>query len=173
MFPSKKTLFLAWLKNEPGFLIWQWQKMSRIVDFLHKRIKSDKCTIWDKLRYLWYRSKFQKKSALLGFEICTENIGEGLLIFHYGGGIVINRNAVIGTNCRFHGNSCVGNLGSENLSCPIIGNNVMFGVGSKVLGGIKIADNVKIGVGAVVIHDVTEIGCTVAGVPARIVKHGI
>ncbi len=172
MFPSKKKAFLAFLKNEPAMLIWKWQRLSRIVDFYHKRIKKRKASLLDKLKYLLYKSLFQRKSALLGLEVCTENIGKGLLIYHYGGGVVINGGAVIGENCRFHGNNCIGNAGPNNLACPVIGNNVLFGVGAKVIGNVRIADNVKIAAGAVVIEDVNAKGCTVAGVPAKIVKFG-
>jgi serine O-acetyltransferase len=52
---------------------------------------------------------------------------------------------------------------------PIIGNNVYIGAGAKILGSITIGDNVIIGANAVVTRNVPP-NCTVAGVPARIIK---
>lgn len=40
-----------------------------------------------------------------------------------------------------------------------------------ILGSVNIGDNVKIGAGSVVLSDVPD-NCTVAGVPAKIVKRG-
>lgn len=57
--------------------------------------------------------------------------------------------------------------GSDGL--PVIGNNVFIGAGSKILGPVVIGDNVTIGANAIVIKNVPA-NCTVAGVPARIVK---
>lgn len=171
MFPSKKRWFLAVLKSEPVVNIWKWQKLSRIVDYYYCRVHG-KCSLFDRLMYLWYSYRYHKKSLDLGLEICSRNIGKGLMVYHHAGGIVVNGNSVIGENCHFHGNNCVGNAGPGDLSCPIIGDNVMLGVGAKIIGNVRVADNVKVAAGAVVVHDVLEEGCTVAGVPAKIVKHG-
>ena len=59
-------------------------------------------------------------------------------------------------------------IGSGNG--PKIGKNCVLGCGSCILGDITIGNNVKIGANAVVLHDVPD-GCTVVGVPARIVKN--
>ena len=114
----------------------------------------------------------RNKIALkLGLELSTGNIGCGLLIYHQN--IVINSNAVIGKNLYLHGSNVIGNIGPEDpYGSPVIGDNVMFGAGAKALGRIQIANNVKIAAGAVVVKDVLEEGCTVAGIPAKIVKHG-
>ena len=107
-------------------------------------------------------------------------VDEGMLIYH-AGYLVVNYEARIGKNVRFHGCNCVGNSTS---GVPTIGNSVEFGVGSSVIGGITIADDVKIGAGAVVIpgikigqwakvgagavvvRDVPD-GATVIGCPAK------
>lgn len=52
---------------------------------------------------------------------------------------------------------------------PRVGNNVLLGCGCVLLGGIEIGDGAIIGANAVVTSSVPA-GCTVAGVPARIVK---
>lgn len=50
----------------------------------------------------------------------------------------------------------------------MVGDDVFIGAGAKILGEISIGNNVKIGANAVVLEDVPE-GCTVVGVPVRIV----
>jgi serine O-acetyltransferase len=56
---------------------------------------------------------------------------------------------------------------------PTIGNNVVIGSRAIVLGAITVGDGARIGSGSVVIKSVPP-GCTVVGVPGRIVeeKHG-
>jgi serine O-acetyltransferase len=78
-------------------------------------------------------------------------------------------NGIIGENCIFHGNNCIGNKGTIDgvEQIPHIGNNVDFGYGSVVIGNVDIADDIKIGAGAVVVNSFTEKGITIAGVPAK------
>lgn len=90
----------------------------------------------------------------------------GLLIYHKGF-LVVNYQARIGKNARFHGCNCVGN---NHTGVPVIGDNADFGVGASVIGGVRIANNVKIGAGAVVTKDILQEGVTVVGIPARIVE---
>ena len=52
---------------------------------------------------------------------------------------------------------------------PVIGNNVYFGSGAKALGGIRLGDNVVVAANALVVSPVED-GCTVAGVPARVIS---
>ena len=53
-----------------------------------------------------------------------------------------------------------------------IGDNVFIGSGAKIIGGIKISDNVAIAANAVVVKDIiTDTGCTVGGVPAKIISN--
>jgi|SRR6266850_1379933 len=51
---------------------------------------------------------------------------------------------------------------------PRIGDNVYFGAGAKALGDITIGNNVVIAANALVCRSVPE-GCTVTGVPARVI----
>lgn len=46
----------------------------------------------------------------------------------------------------------------------------MIGAGACILNNVKIGRNVRIGANAVVTHDIPD-DCTVAGVPARIVRY--
>ncbi len=170
MFKSKIRRIMATIKEEPVYEIMKWQILSRKTDYYKYRIDNNPSVI-EKIKYIYYIKRRNNISKYLGLEIETGNIGKGLMIYHYAGGIVINGNSIIGENCHLHGNNCIGNAGPNNLRCPIIGNNVMIGVGAKIIGNVKIVDNVKIAAGAVVIKDILEEGCTVAGIPAKIVKH--
>ncbi len=53
---------------------------------------------------------------------------------------------------------------------PVIERGVRIGTGAKVLGRITVHRDAKIGANAVVLEDVPA-GATVAGVPARVIKH--
>ena len=170
MFASRARRIMAWLKEEPAYEIMNWQIKSRKADYYHYRVKSGEGSLIDKLRYLYFTKRKNHLAKCLGIEIGTENIGKGLLLYHYSGGCVINGGAIIGANCHLHGNNCIGNGGGKMLDCPIIGDSVMLGVGAKVIGNVRVADHVKIAAGAVVVKDILEEGCTVAGFPAHIVK---
>ena len=52
---------------------------------------------------------------------------------------------------------------------PTLEDGVMVSAGAKVLGSITIGKNTKIGAGSVVLKSVPE-GCTVVGVPGRVVR---
>ena len=107
---------------------------------------------------------------LTGIEIHPgAKIGRRLFIDH-GSSIVIGETATIGNDCTIYHGVTLGGTGKEKIKRhPDIGNNVIIGCGAKVLGAIKIGDNVKIGAGAVVLENIED-GCTVVGVPGKIVK---
>lgn len=170
MFKSKIRKLMARIKEEPAYDIMKWQILSRKTDYYKYRVNNSPSLI-EKFLYIIYIKRRNHLSKRLGLEIETGNIGKGLIIYHYAGGSVINGGALIGENCHLHGNNCIGNAGPHDLRCPIIGNNVMLGVGAKVIGNVKVADNVKIAAGAVVVKNIDEKGCTVAGIPAKIIKH--
>ena len=108
----------------------------------------------------------------MGITIPRNVFSTGLLIWHYGN-IVVNNNAKVGKNCELHGDNCIGNKGyGSDGKAPIIGDNVDIGVGAKIIGDIKIANNVKIAAGAVVIDSCEEENVILAGVPAKIIRHG-
>ena len=103
--------------------------------------------------------------SVLELEIGLNSYKEGLTIYHQN--CIINYEARIGKNAKFHGLNCVGNT-EEGV--PTIGDNVEFGVGASVIGNVSIADNVKIGAGAVVTKSVLEVGAVIAGIPAKKIK---
>ncbi len=101
-------------------------------------------------------------------------------------GIKIQRESEIGPGLVIHcfscihilvarmGHSCTVNQGVSLANIrgsgrPTIGNNCYFGAGCRVLGGVTVGDNVVVSANSLVITDVPS-GCTVLGVPARIIS---
>ena len=96
-------------------------------------------------------------------------IGKGFFIDH-GNGVIIGETTIIGDNVTLYQGVTLGGTGKEQgKRHPTLGNNIMVGAGAKVLGSCTIGDNCKIGAGSVVLRDVPP-GCTVVGVPGRVVK---
>ena len=60
-------------------------------------------------------------------------------------------------------------IGMERRRAPVLGDHIFIGAGAKIIGGVRVGNHARIGANAVVIHDVPA-RCTVAGVPARIVR---
>ena len=82
-------------------------------------------------------------------------------------GIEIHPGAKIGRRLFIdHG---MGIVIGETTEIATLGNRVMVSSGAKVLGPFTVGDDAKIGSGAVVLKEVPA-GCTVVGVPGRIVK---
>jgi serine O-acetyltransferase len=99
--------------------------------------------------------------------IVTPSIGPGLFIQHGFSTIIAARS--IGENCWVNQQVTIGFSSVDD--CPTLGNNVAVKAGAIVIGDIMIGDGVIVGAGAVVVKDVPP-GCTVVGVPARIVGKG-
>lgn len=96
-------------------------------------------------------------------------IGRRLFIDH-GMGIVIGETTEIGDDCILYQGVTLGGTGKDaGKRHPTLGNRVMVSSGAKVLGPFTVGDDAKIGSGAVVLKEVPA-GCTVVGVPGRIVK---
>lgn len=95
-------------------------------------------------------------------------IGQGVFIDH-GMGVVIGETAIVGNYALIYQGVTLGGTGKESgKRHPTLGENVVVGAGAKVLGNLQIGSNVRIGAGSVVLRDVPS-GCTVVGVPGRIV----
>ena len=169
MFPSRSRWILSWIKKEPTRQIWHCQYLMRKTQYYYSLKQGNRNPLVH-LLYLWYISRYNRVSSRLGMDFGItplENVGKGLMIYH-SHGVVVNGNSVIGENCRFHGNNCIGR--PDDIGCPVIGNTVMLGVGATVLGPVEIADDVKIMAGAVVVSSFTEKGITIGGIPAKKVK---
>jgi serine O-acetyltransferase len=102
-----------------------------------------------------------------GLEISPgATIGGGLYIAHPVGCTISAER--IGRNATIIGSVTIGYNKSTRWRA-VIGNDVFIGTGARVLGQIVVGDNVKIAANAVVLDDVAA-GCTVAGMPARVVR---
>src|SRR5690606_3681356 len=96
-------------------------------------------------------------------------LGSGLF-FDHGTGIVIGETAVVGDEVSMLHAVTLAATGAERGDRhPKLGRGVLLGAGAKVLGNIQIGDYAKVASGSVVLKPVPA-GCTVAGVPARIVN---
>lgn len=96
-------------------------------------------------------------------------IGKRCFIDH-GMAVVIGETTEIGDDCTIYQGVTLGGTGKDvGKRHPTIGNGVVVATGAKVLGPFKVGDNSKIGAGSVVLHEVPE-GCTVVGIPGKIVK---
>lgn len=94
-------------------------------------------------------------------------VGRGFAIHNFSG-IFIPRTTA-GDNLIVFQNVTIGHLRGQAGRPPKMGNNVFFGAGAKALGDVTIGNNVVIGANSLVMNDVPD-GCTVIGVPARIVS---
>ncbi|MBV9611963.1 MAG: serine O-acetyltransferase [Acidobacteriaceae bacterium] len=121
-------------------------------------------------RYVIARAISQAGRLFTGIEIHPgARIGERLFIDH-GMGVVIGETAEIGDDVLLYQGVTLGGTGNERgKRHPTIGNRVVIGTGAKILGSIKLGDDVKVGAGSVVVHSVPD-GCTVVGIPARVVR---
>lgn len=97
-------------------------------------------------------------------------MGSGIVLDH-ATGIVIGETAIVGDDVLIlHGVT----LGTKEFikgdRHPIIGNQVVIGAGASILGRTKIGDRSIVASGSLVLEDMPP-DVTIAGVPARVVKH--
>ncbi|BAO55752.1 hexapeptide transferase family protein [Nonlabens marinus S1-08] len=110
---------------------------------------------------------FQKKVEILtGITLpYSTQIGEGLYIGHHSG-IIVNANAVIGSNCNISQGVTIGVSGrGDQRGVPIIGNRVYIGVNAVIAGRITVGDAAVIAANSLVTRNVDS-HTTVMGVPA-------
>jgi len=127
--------------------------------------------------WLWTRDRttlalhFQSRMSEL-FQVDVHpaaRLGQGIFIDH-GTGVVIGETAVVGDDVSMlHGVTLGGTGAQRGDRHPKIGKGVLLGAGAKVLGNITVGDYAKVASGSVVLKPVPA-GCTVAGVPARLVN---
>ena len=115
------------------------------------------------LRWLVLEVVHHRHATRLGFTIPKNVFGPGLCIVHYGT-IVVSPNAKVGSNCRLHPSTSIGDYNGA----PTLGNNVYIGPGAKLFGDIVLGDNVAVGANAVVNSSFGS-NVTLAGIPARVV----
>ncbi|MEW6511412.1 MAG: serine acetyltransferase [Bacteroidota bacterium] len=107
-----------------------------------------------KIFYVYLNHRMMAK---WGIQIDVETkIGEGFLIFHYGG-IFVGSEAVIGNNVSISHNVTIGLSGEgRRRGAPVIGNNVYIAPGANVSGKIRVGNNARIGANAMVNKDVPD-----------------
>lgn len=109
-------------------------------------------------------------SVLLGVDIHpAATMGGGIMLDH-GSGIVIGETSVIDDNVSILQNVTLGGTGKiDGDRHPKIRHGVLIGAGASVLGNVEVGECSKIAAGSVVLQSVPR-GCTVAGVPAKVVR---
>lgn len=144
--------------------VWKFQRSLRRLEYFHN---SGSFMILFKIIE---KIRFHKLSVKLGFSIPINVFGPGLSIVHYGT-IVVAAGAKIGSNCRIHEGVTIGATNGSSKAATI-GDNVFIGAGAKIIGDVTISANVAIAANAVVVSDVIcDNGCTVGGVPAKIISN--
>lgn len=110
-------------------------------------------------------------SVVFGADIHpAARIGAGVMIDH-GTGVVIGETTVIEDNVSMLQNVTLGGTGKEHGDRhPKIRTGVMIGAGAIILGNIEVGAMSKVAAGSVVLRPVPP-HATVAGVPARVVRH--
>src|SRR5215472_10167835 len=95
-------------------------------------------------------------------------IGRGIMMDH-ATGVVIGETAVVEDDVSMlHGVTLGGSGKEKGDRHPKIRRGVLLSAGAKVLGNIEVGEYSRVGAGSVVLKAVPP-GCTVAGVPARVI----
>ncbi len=104
--------------------------------------------------------------AITGIHVQAESdVGPGFVIHNSCGIFILAKK--IGHSCTVNQGVSVASI--RGTGWPTLGNNVYLGAGCKVMGGVVVGDNVVVSANSLVIADVPS-GCTVLGVPARIIS---
>jgi len=82
---------------------------------------------------------------------------------------IINTGSIIEHDCKLADGVHV-SPGAHLAGGVIIGDSSWVGMGANILQSINIESNVLVGAGSVVINNIKE-GCTVVGIPAKIIKN--
>ncbi len=126
--------------------------------------------------WLWTQDRrtlafcFQNRiSEVFGVDIHpAARIGSGVFIDH-GTSLVIGETAVVEDDVSMLQEVTLGGTGKESGDRhPKIRTGVLISAGAKILGNVEVGADAKVGAGSVVLTDVPA-GCTVAGVPAKVV----
>ena len=163
--------------RKPRFMtdeLWRFQILLRKREYLFNCPPTNKYNIFEKITHIIYSSilhiRYKRMQFKLGFSIPLNVFGPGLSIAHYGT-IVIANGTKIGANCRIHEGVTIGATNGSSKAA-IIGDNVFIATGAKIIGGVRISNNVQIAANAVVVKDViSDTGCTVGGIPAKIISN--
>jgi sugar O-acyltransferase (sialic acid O-acetyltransferase NeuD family) len=116
--------------------------------------------------------------SVILYDMGSTHIGAGTVItagcilttdITIGQHVLVNLNTTIGHDVRIDDLSSI--MPGVNIAGAVhIENAVLIGSGSNILNGVRVGKRSKVGMGSVVIRDVEE-GQTVAGVPAKLIRH--
>lgn len=101
------------------------------------------------------------------------DIKGGILVLHPSTGIVVSGLSVIGKNLTLTGGNIIGARENCKANELVIGDNCTLGANAVVLGPICLTNNIQIGASACVIHNCSNGGATLVGVPAHEVAKSI
>jgi len=93
-------------------------------------------------------------------------VGRNVTFGYQGLGIVVHKNARLGSNVIISPNVVIGGKGKGQPGAPVIEDDVVIGAGACVLGAVRIGQGAVIGANSVVLANVAP-HTTVAGIPAR------
>lgn len=96
-------------------------------------------------------------------------VGRNVTFGYQGLGIVVHKNACLGSNVIISPNVVIGGKGKGQPGAPVIEDDVVIGAGACVLGAVRIGQGAVIGANSVVLANVAP-HTTVAGIPAREVE---
>jgi serine O-acetyltransferase len=125
--------------------------------------------LWGQGRTTLARFLQSRVSELFAVDIHpASRIGRGIFIDH-ATGIVIGETAVVEDDVSMLHGVTLGGTGKETGDRhPKIRRGVLLSTGAKVLGNIEVGEYSRVGAGSVVLKSVPP-GCTVAGIPARVI----
>lgn len=130
---------------------------------------------------LFFKKKGYRRTAMLlanrlqrkyGIFISPNAVFDQTLNLRHPIAIIVGEGVKLGRNVIIYQNVTLGGarLGdATNSNYPEIGDNTVIFSGAAIIGGIKIGKNCVIGANSVVTKSIPD-NCTVAGVPARIIK---
>jgi serine O-acetyltransferase len=108
--------------------------------------------------------------GMLGVDIHPAAVVGRAIFLDHGTGFVVGETASIGDSVSILHGVTLGGTGNETGDRhPIIESGVLLGAHAIVLGRVRVGSGAKVAAGSVVLEDVPP-NCTVAGVPARIVR---
>jgi len=160
-----KSVFLQWISKGELYTNYIFSYHLRKTEYyLNKRKKP-----WDYLPLMWHAYRHRSLKLKYNCYISPNCVGPGFYVVHPGF-LRIGEYVRIGQNCTVLPMVLIGKKDpSVDPEGFTIGDNCYISTGVTILGPLKIGNNVVIAAGSVVTKDIPD-NCTVAGVPAKIIK---
>jgi serine O-acetyltransferase len=155
------------MMNRGSFRITWLQRLKELVrpDLPMKYLRCMRKLSYYKYRrnpiWIYYHGKYIKLGYRLGYTVCPDSCGYGLVFPHYGV-IVIGRKNTIGNYAMIH----VGTLFTTDER--IVGDNLYLASGAKVTTGMNLGNSVTIAANSVVTKSFVDDNILLAGMPAVI-----